>query len=713
VILSNQTPSLRGFSLSEFWQRARSQSDLLFGVGLIAILLVILVPLPGLIVDPLLTFNVTVSLLVLLSAAYVSKPLEFSVFQSLLLVITFFRLALNIATTRLILGNAAEGPDAAGKVVATFGGLVGGDNLVIGLVVFTVIVVVQFLVITRGATRVSEVAARFQLDAMPGKQLSIDGDLSAGVIDQNTARGRRQEVSREADFYGAMDGASKFVRGDAIAGILIMCVNLVGGVCIGVMYHGFGFGEALSVFGRLTIGDGLVSQVPALMISIAAALLVTRSAASQRLGEDLGRQVFSNDRLLFTAGTFLWLLIPTGMPIAAILMTSGACFVCAVILRRERLEAEELLEYEAEVAAPEPKQKPSVDARSLLRVETLEIEIGYRLVSLLDEERDGDLLEQLATIRKKLAIDLGLIVPTVKVSDSRSVRSTEYSIKIRGSRLGSWKAVRNGYLAIVSADEAFVSDAEPPFPFHSRVEFETGTGLWVDDDAVVEAREFGAEILSPTRAIAAHLEHVCREHAQELLSREEVSRMLGDLAQQSPALVSDLVPESVKVGDLQRVLQDLLSEGVSIRDLETILENLGHCASRGFDHDRALEEVRFALARSITTSHLGRDRKLHVVLLDPALEKTLMRAIEKTEEGEVLVLDPSSADLICRRTEKELQALRDEDCPPTVLCARGVRRHLWKLLGGRATKASVFAYEEVFEDIAFEVHATVTLESAA
>ena len=695
------------------WMHAKSQLDLLLGIGLIAILLVILVPMPPAFVDLLLILNVTVSLLVLLSAAYVHRPLDFSVFPSLLLVITFFRLSLNIATTRLILGNASEGPDAAGRVVATFGSFVGGDNLVIGLVIFAVIVVVQFLVITRGATRVSEVAARFQLDAMPGKQMSIDGDLSAGAIDQDTARVRRLEVSREADFYGAMDGASKFVRGDAIAGIVIMFVNLVGGVFVGVVYHGYGFGEALGVFGRLTMGDGLVSQVPALVVSISAALLVTRSAASQQLGRDLGRQVFSNDRILFTVAGFLWLLVPTGMPAFAVLVTSGACMACGMVLRRERLTRQ----TDAVDVTPEPEprafHRPVVDARSLLRVETLEIEIGYRLVPLLDVEQGGDLLDQLAAVRQKLAISLGLIVPPVKVADSRDVRSTEYCIKIRCSRLGSWNVAPDGYLAIVADAEEFVGDDEPPFPFRSTVDFEATTGLWIDGDVVVDARDWGAEILGPTRAIAAHLEYVVREHAAELLSREETAHMLADLADESPSLVGDLVPSRVKVGELQRVLQDLLAEGVSIRDLETVLECVGDCFAREIGPNRVLEEVRFALARTMTTSLLGSDGKLHVVLLDPALEEQLVSALEATDEGEMLVLDPHPATLICRCTEKELDALRKDCCPPVVLCARGIRRHFWKLLGGRATKVAVFSYEEVCEDVAFEVHATVTLGSSA
>jgi flagellar biosynthesis protein FlhA len=712
--MSDERRVLSSFSPAGLWACVKSQPDLLLGIGLIGILLVILVPLPPVLVDPLLILNVTVSLLVLLSAAYVHRPLEFSVFPSLLLVITFFRLSLNIATTRLILGNAAAGPGAAGQVVATFGSFVGGDNLVIGLVVFTVIVVVQFLVITRGATRVSEVVARFQLDAMPGKQLSIDGDLSAGLIDQNTARERRLDVSREADFYGAMDGASKFVRGDAVAGILIMFVNLVGGVFVGVVYHGFGFGEALTVFGGLTMGDGLVSQVPALMVSISAALLVTRSAGSQQLGRDLGLQIFSNDRILFTAAVFLWLLVPTGMPVPAVLITSGACLACGTILRRERLARER--ETVVATPAPEPRssrRRPVVDARSLLRVETLEIDMGYSLVPLLDVERDGDLLEQLAAVRQKLAIELGLIVPPVKVADSREVRPAEYRLKLRGSRLGTWCAAPDGYLAIVADGEAFVSDDEPPFPFRSTVDFEASTGLWIDDDSVVEARDRGAQILPPTRAIAAHLEYVVREHAAELLSREETSRMLVDLAEHSPALVRDLVPSQVKVGEFQRVLQDLLAEGVSIRDLETVLECVGDCFARKVEPDRVLEEVRFVLARAMTTSLLGSDGKLHVVLLDPALEEKLVHSVESTDDGEMLVVDPQTATLICRCTEREINALREDGCPPAILCARGIRRHLWKLLGGRATKVSVFSYEEVFEDIAFEVHATVTIESPA
>ena len=719
------------------WMRlltlARRQPEVLLGLGLIGVLLVILVPLPSTVVDPLLIFNVTISLLILMTSAAVLKPLEFSVFPSLLLIVTFFRLGLNIATTRLILGNAVAGPQAAGKVVATFGSFVGGDNLVVGLVVFTVIVVVQFVVITRGATRVSEVAARFQLDAMPGKQLSIDNDLAAGAIDQETGRKRRLEVAHEADFYGTMDGASKFVRGDAVAGLLIILVNLVGGALLGVFRYGMGLGEALSVFGRLTIGDGLVSQVPALMVSISAALLVTRSNASERLGHDLGRQLFSNERVLFIAAFFLLALTPTGLPIPALLLTSAACVTGGLVLRRSNQAAEsvdEPLQVEARMLPelpepPEEKTREGVDARALLEVEVLELEVGYRLVSLLSDGSSGGLLSRLASMRRRAALEIGLVVPSIKVGDSTRLRGTEYSLRLRGNPLGTWKLVPNGFLAV---GESFEGKEDHSLRFlrgetggRSGVDLEDPLvlgalqGRWIPRDEAREAVDVGCEILGPGEGLALHIESLVKAHAAEVLSREEVSNRVETLRERAPGLVEDLIPRVVSLGDLHRTLQDLLREGVSIRDLESILEALSEAAgqstgSQSSGPEARLAAVRTSLGRSICSSVTSSDGRLYTLLLDPALDEFIQGSLTSLGREKVLALDPQTVDLISESTAESLHALTSRGRRPVIVCAPVIRRQFWKLVRKRVPEVVVLSYEEILEEFAVEVQGSVSLD---
>ncbi|MFP6633045.1 MAG: flagellar biosynthesis protein FlhA [Planctomycetota bacterium] len=700
---------LRNSGAYSIWGRIKSQPDLFFGVILICILMVILVPLAPVLVDALLIINITISLLVLMRAASVTRPLDFSVFPSLLLVVTFARLSLNIATTRLILGNAAEGPLAAGKVVQTFGSFVGGDNLVVGFVIFTVIVLVQFVVITRGATRVSEVAARFQLDAMPGKQMSIDGDLAAGLIDQESASERRQEVGREADFYGSMDGASKFVRGDAVAGIVIMLVNIIGGLGIGMIYHGMSAAGALEVFGRLTIGDGLVSQVPALMVSIAAALLVTRSASSEQLSVDLGRQVFSSDWILFTAAIFLWLLLPSGLPVPMLLMTSAACGCCGFILRRERIEKEARERTVLQSEELDQARVPVVDVKTLMKVETLELLIGFHLVSLQDRDRGGDLLEHLASMRQKLALELGLHVPSVKVSDSKEIGSREYCFRLRGTRLGTWRIIPGGSLALQKDEERPAVSGELPFDFESSIDLADGSGFWIPDSMEEQAHEAGCQLVSPSTAIALHLEDCITAHAAELLTYERVSQILADLKEKSPSLVDEFVPQTVKIGQLQKVLQDLLLEGVSIRDTETILERIGSSFAENLRHEQVLCEVRRSLARALATSKLDINGKLHAIKLDPDLERLIENCVTETVDGEVLDLGTEAREQIRMRTYEKLVELRSEGHKPILVCSSKIRRHLWKLLGTQVARLSVLAYEEIGEDIKIEIHRSVNI----
>ncbi len=682
----------------------RNRYDVALAGGILGILFVILMPLPSGLVDPLLILNLTVSVVVLLTAACVSRALDFSVFPSLLLVATFFRLALNIATTRLILGNAAEGPLAAGNVVRTFGDFVAGANPIVGLIIFMVIVIVQFVVITKGATRVSEVAARFQLDAMPGKQLSIDGDLAAGLIDRETARTRRQEVTQEADFYGAMDGASKFVRGDAVAGLVVVLINIVGGIAVGCLYHDMTLGGAVNVFSRLTIGDGLVSQVPALMVSIAAALLVTRSAASEHLGKDLGRQVFSNDQVLFVAAVFLLLLLPTGLPVIALVVGAGACGACGYLLRRERQEKREVVVPEVAPETAERRNTTPSDVRPLLRVEPIALEVGYRLLRFVDEGRGGDLMDRVALVRERVALDLGFVVPAVQVRDTRRLAPTEYSIKLRGNSFGRWRLEADGLLAVAKLPGVSALDGT------DGPELRGMPSYWIaEPENLADVDDY--DFLHPAAAVAAHLEAVIRAHAAEILTREEISQMVASLRQGAPCLVDDLIPSILKISDLHKVLQGLLREGVSVRDLESILETLGGLRDKTFQPEW-IEEVRRSLARSVCAPAVGPDGKIHVVLLDSALEEFLSNSLKDVDGDTVLDLDPQTTESLCVHTAETLNSVHAADLQPAVLCSPRVRPHLSLLVRQRIPRVTVLSYGEVVDDDAVEVHGSVSLSPA-
>jgi flagellar biosynthesis protein FlhA len=684
-------------------------SDLLFSAGILGILFVLLVPLPPPLIDMLLVVNLAASALILLAAACMLRPLEFSVFPSLLLVATLFRLALNIATTRLILGNAAEGPLAAGRVVETFGGFLAGSSPVIGLTIFALIVVVQFVVITRGATRVSEVAARFQLDALPGRQLGIDGDLAAGHIDRETAHARRAELSREADFYGAMDGASKFVRGDAVAGVIITLINLAGGMAVGALQHGMDLAAAASVFSKLTIGDGLVSQIPALMVSVGTALLVTRSAAGSHLGVDMGRQLLSSHGALFAVAAFLIVLLPSGLPPLPLLAGAAACAFCAERLRRERQAspAAGIAALTPALAAPLRPPAAVSDVRSLLPVEPLELEIGYRLLPLVDQERGGDLLRRIGRARESVARELGLVVPPVRVSDSRRLGPCGYSIRLRGSPLGSWKALPCGFLAWPGKPAAMPQELFAGLPAAAAL---CQGAVWIEEAAAGAAMAAGYELIEPVQAIALHLERAVREHAADLLSREEVARLLEGARQRAPGLVDELVPALLKVSEVQRVLQELLRQGVSIRDLETILEALGDVAPRNPSTSACVEEVRRALARSTLAALLNGEGRLAALLLDPALEEFLRSSLVPDGEETSLIIDPQTAELIRESCERLLAEKAERGGRTVLLSSSALRPHLAKLLQPRLAELALLSYEEVVDDDVLEVRGTLALE---
>ncbi len=699
-----------------FAPRSAGNSDLAVVAALLGILFVILVPLPTWLIDGLLVVNVVASLLILMTTACLSAPLEFSVFPSVLLIATFFRLALNIGTTRLILGGDG-GATAAGGVIEAFSTFVAGSNLgggsgsnlIVGLIVFAIIMVVQFVVITKGTTRVSEVTARFTLDAMPGKQMSIDSDLAAGLIDDATARERRREVSRQAEFYGAMDGASKFVRGEALAGLVITLVNVGAGFLVGVFHHGFSVGDSAEIFTRLTIGDGLVSQIPALMVSVATALIVTKNAAGENLGRDLWDQLFANDRILFMVSAFLLLLIPSGIPAEALILGAILCGGFAFHLRRRRTSDERgEFEDEEEEFALETGEAAGVeqeDVRSLLAVESIELELGFRLVGLVDEERGGDLLERIARVRERVAIELGFVLPPIRVHDNIRVRPTEYTIRLRGNSLGCWRVYPDRWFALRGPG---VDDDVELEGISGRDPLTGEAGVWIDDDRSPAAGRAGWTVRSVAELLSDHLESFVRSHSFEILSREEVARLVADLRTRAPVVVDELIPAQMKLGQIHRVLEELLRENVSVRDLETILTALADAREAGVTEiDGLVARVRRALARTICGSVADAERRIHGRRIDPELEDFLAASIQS--EARRFALAPGVAESLAGTLAASLSAGVDR-AGGVVLCSAAIRAPLQRLLRETAGRATVIAYDEVCEGYRIESAGSIRLE---
>ena len=686
-------------------------SETAIAVGLLAILFIILVKLPPGLMDALLIVNITASLLILLTTACLKHPLELSVFPSLLLVVTFFRLALNIGTTRLILGNEnVANAAAAGGVIEAFATVIAGnesgENLVVGFIVFAIIVIVQFVVITKGTTRISEVTARFTLDAMPGKQLSIDSDLSAGLIDDDTARRMRQEINQEADFYGAMDGASKFVRGEAVAGLVITLVNIGAGFVIGVFIYKMEPVGAAGVFTRLTIGDGLVSQIPALMVSVATALLVTRSAGGDDLGGDMTRQLFANERIPFLMAGFLLVLLPFGLPMPALLFGVAICLYIGWNLRQSR-DDDEYFEDEPVIEEPPeldvPRRSPE-GVRSLLVLEPIELELGFRLVRLVDEDRGGDLLDRLAKVREGVALDLGFVMPPIKVRDNIRVRPTEYSIRLRGNSLGCWRVVPDRLFALPGGESMDQLDGKP------GTDPVTGAaGLWIDEDQCPLAASIGWSVRSVPEMLVEHLQVLVEAHAAEILTREEVARLVSDLRVRCPVLVDELIPSVMKLGEVHKVLQALLRERVSVRDLETILEVLADSAGQGSPIQLA-EAVRRRLARSICDSLAGRHRRINALFLDPALEEFLQGSLQPANDEVRLVIEPEVAESLLDTIVEEISRLEEAEPGVVLVCSGAIRSQLRQLVAGRWPRLGVLAYEEVTDEYGLETCGTVALE---
>ncbi|TAK77567.1 MAG: flagellar biosynthesis protein FlhA [Dehalococcoidia bacterium] len=675
-------------------------ADVMLALGVLLLVGLMVVPLPPYLLSLLIVTNLTLSITVLLIAMYTTDVLSFSVFPSLLLLITLFRLALNIASTRLILLHSD-----AGAVIDAFGQFVAGGSLVVGIVVFLILLVVQFVVITNGAGRVAEVAARFTLDAMPGKQMSIDADLNAGVISDVEARARRKSIAAEADFYGAMDGASKFVKGDAVAGLIITTINLIGGMTIGVIQHGLGPGEAASTYSVLTIGEGLVAQIPALLVSTASGILVTRAASERHLGASLGAQLFSDPRaLLIVSGMAFTFGVVPGLPLSPFWIL-GTIMGGAGLAVRSHQRQQRLLEADRrEVQQVEESQ--TVDSVvGMLRVDPLEVEVGYGLIPLVDEERGGNLLHRITIMRRQIATDLGVVVPVVRIRDNLSLAANQYVVRMRGIEIGGGVLFVNQYLAMDSGLATGELDGpetvEPAFGLPAR---------WVGPGDKQRAEVLGYTVVDPPSVLITHLSELIKRHSPELLSRQDVQTLLNHLKEEYPAVVDELVPGVLTVGEVQGVLQLLLSEHVSIRDLVTIAETLADLGRQTKDVEILAEGTRQALARQLCMQHRAGDGRLHAITLNPRLEQTLAASLTQTDAGAAIVVAPELLQHLLGSIADQMGRAAAAGHDPLLLTSARVRRPMRRLIERSLPSLAVLSFAEVAREVEVEAVGMVEVE---
>lgn len=676
------------------WSRLTS---IVLPLTIVGAVLVFVVPLPAAVLDLLLAGNITLAVLVVLTVLAIRSPQDFNAFPTILLTTTLTRLVLNVATTRRILTHGGDqGLDAAGHVVRAFGEFVAGDQVAVGAILFMILVIIQFVVITKGATRIGEVAARFMLDGLPGRQMAIDADLHAGLIDQHEAARRREGVYRQADFFGAMDGAGKFVRGDAVAGVMITVVNIIGGLYLGVFEHGMAVGEAVDVFTKLTIGDGLVSQVPAFLISLAAGLIVTRSSSRTDLGRDVTSQLLGRPEVLAVAAGFLVLLSFTALPAAPLLTLAGALGTGAYVLWKRDGRTEERPESDPDVR-PAPPEQPSDRIDDLLQVDPLELEIGYRLIVLADQDRGGDLLDRIRGVRLQVAQDLGLIVPQVRIRDAIGLGPHEYRLKIRGVVVGRGLAYAGRLLAVPPAGMVTRPDGR------DGVDPITGEpAVWIHADGREVAELAGCRVLETSAVVAGHFGEIIREHADELMTHEQVRRLLERTRAASPALVDEVVPALLRAGEVQRVLQNLVRERVSVLDLETILEALAEHADKTRDTDALTEHVRRALGRRIVPPYRGLDGHLRVVGLARDLDARIAAAGSPPDARPADVLGDDAARAIVRAVAVAVAPLIEHDQAPIVLCSAEARPVLKDLTRADLPRLVVLSRREVPRDTPVE-----------
>lgn len=661
---------------------------------IIMILSMMVLPLPVFMLDVFFTFNIALSVMVMLVAMYSKRPLDFSVFPTVLLVTTLLRLSLNVASTRIVLLEGHSGPDAAGKVIEAFGAFLVGGNTAVGIVVFVILTLINFVVITKGAGRIAEVSARFTLDAMPGKQMAIDADLNAGLIDEKTAKARRKEIGQESDFYGAMDGASKFVRGDAVAGILILVINIIGGLFVGVMQHDMAMGEAGRTYTLLTIGDGLVAQIPALIISVAAGLVVSRVGDEGDIGGQVINQVFSNPQVLTLTALIIGVLglIP-GMPNAVFLLLA-LTFGALAWMRHKRLqepqESAAPAEAQAAAAAQQPAEAQEASWNDVAPVDVLGLEVGYRLIPMVDKSQDGELLKRIRGLRKKFAQEVGFLSSPVHIRDNLELKPNAYRIALKGVEIGAGEAYPGQFLAI--------NPGRVSGPLQGRETKDPAFGLpafWIDGGSREQAHALGYTVVDASTVVATHLNHVILNHASELLGRQETQALLDHIGKDAPKLIDDLVPKLLPVSSVQRVLQNLLDEGVNIRDMRTIIEVLAEHAPRTQDPIELTAKVREALGRAIIQSLFPGNAEVQVIALEPGLERILLQAM--TAGGDGGAIEPGLADTLLRQTAQLAQRQEDIGLPPVLLVPAPLRMLLSRFLRRAVPSLKVISNGEVPE----------------
>jgi flagellar biosynthesis protein FlhA len=686
-----------------------ASGELIVPLALVAVVLIMLIPLPAVVLDLLLAVSISLALIILMVGLYTQRPLEFSTFPSVLLMVTLFRLALTVASTRMILLYGHEGPAAAGHVIQAFGNFVVGGSYAVGIIVFLILVIINFAVITKGASRIAEVAARFTLDAMPGKQLAIDAELNSGLLAEKEARARRRAIEAEADFYGAMDGASKFVRGDAIAGLVITAINIVGGFVIGVAQHGVDWRTAAQTYTVLTIGDGLVTQLPALLISTAAGIIVTRAASDADLGTEVAGQLLTSPRILWIVTGLLGVLaLVPGLPFLPFVALAGATGALAASGGVAPVSSADA-DADAEAGGAAAHDRPE----ALLALDLMELEVGFELVPLVDgatgtvPDGGGDLVERIRTLRRQLALEMGFIVPPIHIRDNLQLKPSAYSVLVKGIEVARGELRMGQVLAIdpgtVATPVSGIATHEPAFGLDA---------LWIVAQDRERAQLAGYTVVDPATVVVTHLTEVIRRHAHELLGRQEVQGLLDQIAKTRPTVVEELVPHLLPLGGVQRVLQNLLREGVSIRDLPTILEAVADHAARTKDPDQLTEYARQALGRAITQRLVGTDGALALVTLAAPLERTLVDAVQRTEEGTTLVVEPATAERLVARLGGWMERFATDGLTPVLLCGATLRPWVRRFLERYLPTLVVLAPAEIASAVRVRSLGMVALDDA-
>jgi len=671
-------------------ENMKKYGDIIVTLAIISIIAIIIIPIPLGAVDLLLSFNIALALLILVKAIYTEETLDFSIFPSLLLITTLFRLALNVTTTRYILSTGF-----AGGLIETFGSFVMQGSAIIGFVIFLIITVIQFMVITKGSERVSEVAARFTLDAMPGKQMAIDADLNAGLIDDQEAKERRKKVQRESDFFGAMDGASKFVKGDSIAGIIISIINIIAGFAIGMLTEDLGFGQALQKYTILTVGDGLVSQIPALLISTATGIVVTRASSEGNLGNDLINQLFNNYKIMFIISGVSVVFAMAGLPRIPFLLLAVAFFYIGMNLRKEVIKSETKVVPDKIAETADEKRKPE-NVIPLLNVDPIELEFGYGIIPLADASQGGDLFDRLIMIRRQCALELGIIIPMFRLRDNIQLEPNHYIIKIKGVEVTCGEIMFDHYLAMnpgmAEGDLEGIDTVEPAFGLPAK---------WINEQEREKAEIFGYTVVDPPSIIATHLTEIVKRHAYELLGRQDVKKLIDNVKENHPALVEELIPSQMSLGEIQKVLCNLLKESVSIRDMVTIMETLADYSGMTRDADMLTEYVRQSLSRAITKQFIT-SQPAKVITVDQQLEQKIMESIQQTDRGTFIAMEPDLIQLILSNLSFQLQKLINLGEQPIIITAPIVRLYLKRLTEQLTSDLIVLSYNEVDPSVEIE-----------